>query len=345
MPPTEKTDTAPVELVSALPSNTTELIERTEIDCQIATAKKYPRSIEAFKNRAISMATIDEETAESCLYRRPVGMKDGQQQYAEGMSIRMAEIVGASYGNLRVAASIVQQNERFVKARGMAIDLESNFAASSETVESTVKKNGQPYDERMRVVIAKAALAKALRDATFKVVPRALAKPVEAAVRKLLMGDAQTLAKRRDAVVGWINKLGIDPKRVWAALHIGGPADIGVEQLETLTGIRTAIKDGDSTIDDAFPDPDAPKGSATTGAKDSPKTEATESDQAADAETIEKLVAKLSDYEGEVNIYLRDVGWVGQTETYRNLSAKRAAEILKNLNVFLDAVGVKKAGK
>lgn len=238
-----------------MPPSTTELIERAEIDSQISTAKKYPRSLEMFKKRAIGMAIIDEETAESCLYRRPVGKKGNETEYAEGMSVRMAEIVGACYGNLRVAATLVEQTERFVRARGMAIDLESNFAGSSEVIESTVDKNGKPFSERMRVVVAKAALAKARRDATFQVVPRALAKPVEAEVRKLLLGDTQTLGRRRAAVLSWIGKLGIDPKRVWLSLGIGGEADLGVEQLEALTGVRTAIKDGEASIDEAFPDP------------------------------------------------------------------------------------------
>lgn len=232
-----------------------EATERAAIDIQISTAKRYPRSLQAFKARAIDMATIDEETAESCLYRRPVGMKDGQQQYAEGMSVRMAEIVGATYGNLRVRAFIVEQTERFVRVCGQAIDLETNFASSSEVVESTVKKNGQPYDERMRVVIAKAALSKARRDATFQVVPKALARPVETKVRELLMGNTEALEKRRAKVFQWVAKLGIEPKRVWAALGIAGEAELGAEQLETLTGIRTALKDGETTLDEAFPDP------------------------------------------------------------------------------------------
>lgn len=245
-------DTAALEIVqpSAL-----EATERAAIDIQINTAKRFPRSLQAFKQRAIDMATIDEETAESCLYRRPVGMKDGQQQFAEGMSVRLAEIIGATYGNLRVRAFIVEQTERFVRACGQAIDLETNFASSSEVVESTVKKNGQPYDERMRVVIAKAALAKARRDATFQVVPRALARPVETKVRELLMGNTEALDKRRAKVLSWVSKLGIDAKRVWAALGIAGEAELGAEQLETLTGIRTALKDGETTLDESFPDP------------------------------------------------------------------------------------------
>lgn len=273
----EKSESPESVGLEVLPASASEAIETASINSQIATAKRFPRSLEAFKTRAIDMACLDDETAESCLYRRPVGMKDGQQQYAEGMSIRMAEIVGASYGNLRVQATLVEQTERFVRARGMAIDLESNFASSSEVVESTVKKNGQPYDERMRVVIAKSALAKARRDATFQVVPRALAKPVESAVRSLLMGDSETLTKRRGKVVAWISKLGIDAKRVYAALGIAGESELGAEQLESLTGIRTAIKDNEVTIDEAFPDPKtAPKQelSEVIGKPEVKKTEA-----------------------------------------------------------------------
>lgn len=242
------------EDLEVLPPSASEALESAAVNSQIATAKRYPRSLQLFKSRAIDMACLDDETAESCLYRRPVGKKDGVQQFAEGMSIRMAEIVGASYGNLRVQAQIIEQTPRFVRARGTAIDLESNYASSSEVIEATVKRDGTPYDERMRIVIAKAALSKAKRDATFSVVPRALAKPVETAVRNLLMGDSEALTKRRAKVVAWISKLGIDPKRVYGAIGLKGEADLGVEHLEHLTGLRTALKDNEVTIDEAFPD-------------------------------------------------------------------------------------------
>lgn len=235
--------------LEVIPSTALESITRGEIDVQISTAHKFPRSMTTFKRRAVEMATLDEETAASCLYSRPVG----GGKFAEGLSVRTAEIVGACYGNLRVGAMIVEQTERYVTARGMAHDLESNFASSCEVIESTVKKDGTPYDERMRVVIAKACLAKARRDATFQVVPKALCKPIEAAARAVALGDASTLASRRDACMGWIGKLGIEPARVFAAIGVIGADEIGIDQLATLTGLRTAIREGDVTVDEAFP--------------------------------------------------------------------------------------------
>ena len=240
--------------VMAVEVTALQAITSGEIDTQISTAKKYPRSLQQFKQRATSMATLDEETAASCIYRRPVGKEqNGQMKYAEGKSIRLAEIVGAAYGNLRVGSMIIEQTDRQVKARGMAHDLETNFASASEVIESTVDKYGKPYSERMRVVVAKAALSKARRDATFQVVPSALCKSIEDAARKTAIGTTATLEKRRAAAMGWIAKCGVAQGRVFAALGIKGESDIGVEVLETLTGLKTAIKDGDTTVEDAFP--------------------------------------------------------------------------------------------
>lgn len=258
------------EVVSAESSVNQALMQITkgEIDQQIATAHQYPRSIAKFQKRALEMVTLDQETAESCIYARPVGKdSDGNEKYAEGMSVRMAEIVGSCYGNLRVGSMLIEMTERYVKARGLAHDLETNFANTSEVVESTVDKRGRPFSERMRVVVAKAALAKARRDATFTVVPKALCKPLEAAARQTAIGDASTLAKRRGSVMQWVSKLGIDPARVFAALNIAGETDIGLDQLTTLTGIKTAIKDGDVTIDEAFP-PLEESGASAKGAKE-----------------------------------------------------------------------------
>lgn len=274
----DHTEESPLEII---PPSALESITRGEVDMQVATAHRYPRSMAQFKKRAIDMATLDEETAESCIYCRPVGMKDGKQQYAEGMSIRMAEIVGASYGNIRVGAMIIEQTPRMVKCRGMAHDLEANFMSTSECIETTVTKKGDPFSENMRAVVAKACLAKAWRDALFKVVPRALCKPIESKVRELIVGDAKSLESRRAAVMQWVNKLGIDVTRVFAALGIVGEEDIGSDHLMLLTGLKSALKEGDTTIEDAFPpigaNPDGapkfvPKPKHETPKAEAPKT-------------------------------------------------------------------------
>lgn len=235
-------------------TNATREIVSAEVDIQIATAHRFPRSLATFQKRAKDMVSIDEETAESCIYRRPVGKgQDGKQKIAEGLSIRMAEIVAACYGNFRYAAQIVEQTDRRVIARGMAHDLETNVSGSSECIEGTVTKQGFPYSEGQRNVVAKACLAKARRDAVFTVIPRALCKNIEAEARRIITGSQKPLSQRIEAAMGWLAKIAVEPERVWAVLGIKGPAEIGNEEILTLVGLRTALKDGDITIDEVFP--------------------------------------------------------------------------------------------
>src|SRR5689334_25197305 len=86
-----------------------ESITKAEVDCQIATAHQYPRSLAQFYKRAEAMVTVDEETAQSCFYQLRRKDKDapGGYKMIEGESIRMAEIVAANFGNLRSAVHVV----------------------------------------------------------------------------------------------------------------------------------------------------------------------------------------------------------------------------------------------
>lgn len=238
-------------------------LERAAIDVQIATAHQFPRSMQAFLNRATALATIDSEVAESCIYRRPVGKDGNKVIYAEGKSVRFAEIVASTYGNIRVAAQIVEQTPKFVKVRGMAHDLESNFASACEIIEPTVYKDGTPYKESQRILIAKAALAKARRDATFQVIPGALCKPIENAVKELLVGKGQPFEIRVAKVEAWVKTLKVSAKRVWESLGIKGPKDLTIDLITDLIGIKTAIDSGEISQEDAFPiggKADAPAG-------------------------------------------------------------------------------------
>ena len=244
-----------IEVVDAVSTNALQDLERASIDMQIATAHKFRRSIARFKENALALVQLDEETAASCLYRRPVGKdKDGKEQFAEGMSIRMAEIVAGCYGNLRVGSRTIESTPRYVVAQGVAHDLETNYLSTAECKEATIDRYGRPYSERMRIVIEKAANAKAMRDAIFRVVPRANCKFLQTAAKELLFGNASSITKWRDRIAAWVKTLGIDEKRVWNVLGIEGAADLKQSEIEMLIGLQNALKSGDITLDDAFPE-------------------------------------------------------------------------------------------
>lgn len=251
----ENKENTGLEVINVSSENPLVDLERASIDMQIATAHQFPRSLAKFKENALALVTLDEETAASCLYRRPVGKdRNGQETYAEGMSIRMAEIVAGCYGNLRVGTRTLESTPRYVVVQGVAHDLETNYLSTAECKEATVKRDGKPYDERMRVVIEKAAAAKARRDAIFNVVPRASAKFLEVAAKNLLFGNASSITKWRTRIAAWVKTLGIDAQRVWNALSIEGADDLKQSEIETLIGIQNALKSGDTTLDEAFPE-------------------------------------------------------------------------------------------
>ena len=228
-------------------------IERASIDIQVSTAKQYPRSISTFLNNCIGAATIDRETAESLFYSVPVGKDGNGQKFVKGPSIRLAELVAAFYKNLRYQTDIIGQDGKGVTARAIVFDLENNTARSITHTESIIDKYGKPYSDRQQERIKDVAQSKALRKALFTVVPMALVKPIILAAERVIAGDAKGIEERRKNLVAWLDSLKIDKKRVWNAMGVAGAADLTPEHIIELGGIYNAIKNGDTTVDDAFP--------------------------------------------------------------------------------------------
>lgn len=221
---------------------------RSEIDVQIATAKAYPRTLSLCLERITELATHDRATAEECWYSLP---REGK--VIDGPSVRLAEIVASSFGNLRYGSRIVGIAEKFVTAQGFCHDLESNVATTVEVKRRITKKNGKRFSDDMILITSNAAGAIAFRNAIFKVIPSALLKTVFANIRKVGMGDERTLAQTRDAVFTYFAGQGIVEDRVLALVEKRGKEDVTLEDVANLRGLATAIKEGTSTLDDAFP--------------------------------------------------------------------------------------------
>ncbi len=220
---------------------------RGEIDIQIATARRYPRSIKVFRDTALQAATLDEETAASCFYALPRSGKT-----VEGPSARLAEIVASCWGHLRIDARVVGEDGRFVTSRAVAWDTQANVAVGFEVRRRITEKSGKTFNDDMIGVTSNAASSIALRNAVFKVVPSPFWRPIYLACRKVAVGDAKTLTAKRGQVIERFGKMGVTPPMIFALLGVAGEEDITLEHLSTLIGIGTAIRDGDTTIDQAF---------------------------------------------------------------------------------------------
>jgi len=236
-----------------------EAISKAEISEAIATARRFPRSLSQVKQAMMSFATLDQETAEACFYTLPRGGKTIQ-----GPSVRLAEIAVSSYGNLRAGSRILQTvttgDNPHVVIQAVAMDLEKNVSVSIEKRRRiTKKKSKESIDEDDINLAANAGSAIAFRDAVFKVIPLALIKPVFEAAKKVAIGDARTLNDRRAKAFETFAKMGVPKEKVLAVLQKKAVEDVGLEDLETLLGLHNAIKEGEVTLDEAFPAPTSVK--------------------------------------------------------------------------------------
>lgn len=228
-------------------SSTAALLNSSEIDMQIATAHKYPRSIKRFLDEALAMVTLTQAVAEECIYALP---RDGKT--IEGPSARFAEVIASAWGNSRAGARVVAEGGEFVTAQGVFHDLERNVAITYEVQRRIVSSKGRRYSADMIGVTANAACSIALRNAILKGVPKAFWADLYESARKAAIGDVQTLANRRARAISRLQAYGITPEQIFRTLGVAGEADVTPEHLLTLHGLFTAIKEGDTTPEEAF---------------------------------------------------------------------------------------------
>lgn len=233
--------------------NPIEAIERANIDVQIATAKKYPRSLKVVKDTMISTATLDEETAQACFYTLPARNGESANKRIQGASVRLAEIAISSYGNIKAGARIIADDGKFVTAQGVCHDVEKNVSISVEVKRRVTKRDGSRFSDDMVQVTCQAACAIAYRNAVFKVVPLALVKPALEAAMKLARGDLKSLSERRGKMVDAFSKFGVEKERVYKAVNRTSLEDITLDDIMVLTGYYNSLKDGECSVEEVFP--------------------------------------------------------------------------------------------
>lgn len=227
-------------------------LARAEIDTQVATARAYPRAVGTALSEMIGMATINPAIAEDCIYSLPRGGKQ-----IRGPSIRFAEIARAAWGNSRDGARVtyVDRIERVVECEAMFHDLQSNIATTS-TVRRTIelKRGKSTVDIDMIQLAGAAGMSIARRNAILGGIPRFVWQQAVDAVEKVIRGDAKTLGERRDRAIAYFAKANVPMDRLLKAIGKPTPEDIDLDDLVTMTGWRTAITQGDSTLDEIFPE-------------------------------------------------------------------------------------------
>lgn len=244
----EEYEVLPVEAQS-LQQAPVDVLERANVDSQVATAKQYPRNIRRSIDNSIVMATMDNETAQSCGYALPRGGKP-----ITGPSVHLAKIIVSNWGNMRTEAKVVQITDKQIISRGTAWDLETNVASAFEVRRSIIDKKGNRFSDDMITVTGNAANSIAYRNAVFSVVPKAVVDKVYKAAQKCITGDLsdnEKLLKRRTDAINYFNdEWGITEEEVVKLCGKQTVNQIKADEIALLLGMVQSLKDGDTTVDE-----------------------------------------------------------------------------------------------
>lgn len=224
--------------------------DKAAIDIQISTAKAYPRNIRRATDNALAIVTMDPSIAQTCTYSVPRGGKK-----VSGPSVHLAKIIAQVWGNMRIDAKVVDIDHVRITSEAVCWDLESNLAIKAQIKRSISGKTGR-FSEDMITVTGNAANSIALRNAVLSVIPKGIVDKVYNAAKQTITGDIsdknKLIAKRVEIFNSLRNTFGITDKEILAAVGKAAIDFVDGDDIVTLVGVGQAIRDGDTTVEQAF---------------------------------------------------------------------------------------------
>lgn len=238
-------------------------VSRNQIAEQVMTAKRFPRDEDACMAKLLKMVTKSHEVAASCIYAFPRGGK-----IIEGESVRFAEMLAYCWKNFVAGGQAVGRGEDAVSCVGAAWDLESNTHIYAGIKRRITTSEGKRYDDDMIVMTENAGSSIARRNATLQCIPEALWKPAWEAARRMAVGSNIPIERRRENAIKAFQQMGVMPERILAFAKVDKVEDLTAEHLFTLSGLFTGIRDGMTTIEAVFGDPNEPINATATNVRE-----------------------------------------------------------------------------
>jgi hypothetical protein len=225
------------------------VIAKAELDSAVLTARANPRHLRKAINNITSMATLDEDTAEECIYALPRGGKP-----IRGPSVRLAEIIAQQWGNCRVEAEVIEIDRinKIIKARGTFTDLETNTAVRAPAARRIADKRGRLFNDDMITVTSAAVCSIARRNAILAGVPKLAWRKAYDEAERVIRGDIKTLAENREKAVRAFATYGVKPEQIFTILEIDSLEDVTLDHVVTLRAMYSSIKNGDATVEELF---------------------------------------------------------------------------------------------
>jgi len=236
------------------------LQQKAELDQKVSTAKAYPRNLLKVVEEAKIIATMSEEIAKSCFYCKPVG----ENKEAEGCSVRLAEIIAASWGNTRGAFRQIENDGKQITVEAVFWDMEKNNESVTQAKKSIIKRTGERYSLEQQSVIASALGSIALRNAIFKVIPKSIIETVATAAKDYLIenlrnskkkanvGDGDSFDEKVQKAIRAFAFFGISEQELLICIGKDCVENITPEDVVDLQGLYVAIKEKHFTVEEVL---------------------------------------------------------------------------------------------
>lgn len=229
-----------------------EALIKMQDDTIQAMAVARPRSLKNVILSVMQEIELLPSAAEKLIYRIPYKQKDGSTTYVEGLSVRAAELMVNGMGYFSVTQFMEDIDDDTARVTGIAIDLQrGNKQMTQRIVSRFVKRKWgtEHLSEDKWLQLRLSESSKASRNAVEKLMPPSLKAAVwEKACQVSGSIAARDIAKVRDA----FQRLGVTDEQL--DKHLGRPlSQCNEKELGQLIALGKAIKDGETTVGEAFP--------------------------------------------------------------------------------------------
>lgn len=224
--------------------------EVATVQGQILIAKRFPRDVDVSLQK-IERACSRTRLASLAVYQYQRGGTD-----ITGPSIRLAEAVASSWGNVKYGFDVVESNELMNKVRAYAYDMESNVQAERIFSVSNFRftKSGQYQMTDPRDIYENIAnnASRRIRACILEIIPADVIEYAMECCDRTIRQNIKITPESLDKLCTAFAEYGVTKIQIEAKIQ-RNLSSIGTAQYIQLRNIYTSLKDGIAKADDFFP--------------------------------------------------------------------------------------------
>lgn len=271
-------------------------LENTE---QLSVAVQRPRDPEKIMNAALKSLDIYPAFAEKAHYLKPVGKdRDGNQKYAEGLSIRAAESLRCLWDNSAISCEVIAEDDTSVTLSCVFLDYEKN---KRDVYNKKVSKYYKTYEgkivmhppDRFADVVLPANQSKLLRETILRSLPAELKMAYSEHAKEIMRRKPQ--ANRIKSMVDAFTVFGVKKEQIEQLK--GKPLTQWTpEEIDEMQGIYNALRDEETTVEQVFGVRQEPVEPNKLKVKAKPEEKVDPEFEKKRKKALEKLAAPVLDY-------------------------------------------------